>query len=71
MSEMKLIYKGKYNGDPTSLPSREHFQGAVKFKEFDDPKELGKFMNRIAVFIIFIHQFKRWDAICCRTRSYE
>ena len=57
---MKLIYKGKYNGDPTSLPSREHFQGAVKFKEFDNPKELGKFMNRIAVFIMIIALLIFW-----------
>ena len=57
---MKLIYKGKYNGDPTSLPRREHFQGAVKFKEFDDPKQLGKFMNRIAVFIMVIGLVSFW-----------
>ncbi|MGN0405237.1 MAG: DUF3267 domain-containing protein [Bariatricus sp.] len=44
---MKLIYKGKYNGDVSTLPHGEHKPGAVKFKEFDDSKTLGIVANII------------------------
>lgn len=30
---MKLIYKGKFDGNPDSIPHGEHQPGAVKFKE--------------------------------------
>ena len=48
---MKLIYKGKYNGDVNMLPHGEHKPGAVKFKEFDDAKTLGIVANIIALVI--------------------
>ena len=48
---MKLIYKGKYNGDVNTLPHGEHKPGAVKFKEFDDAKTLGIVANVIALVI--------------------
>ena len=51
---MKLIYKGKFNGDPSSLPYNEHKEGAVKFKECDDPKQLAILANIIALLLTFI-----------------
>lgn len=53
---MKLIYRGKYNGNPDSLPFREHKPGAVKFKEFDDMKKMGIVLN-IAALIIAIPMY--------------
>lgn len=35
---MKLIYKGKYSGDEATLPTREHPDGYVMFKEPDSKK---------------------------------
>lgn len=37
---MKLIYRGKFNGDPESLPHGEHRPGAVRFREAENPEEL-------------------------------
>lgn len=59
---MKLVYKGKFNGDVESLPHGEHMPEAVKFKEFDDPKKLAIVMNVVALvvtvaLIIVIHNF--------------
>lgn len=52
---MKLHYKGKYNGDPSSLPKKEHEVNAVKFKEPTDTKQLALIGNGIAIvcFILF------------------
>ena len=33
---MKLTYKGKYDGNPQTLPHGEHVPGAVKFKECEE-----------------------------------
>ena len=51
---MKLIYKGKFDGNPESLPNGEHMPGAVRFKEFDDPKKIGIVANGIAFVIIIV-----------------
>ena len=51
---MKLIYKGKYNGDPATLPHGEHMTNAVKFKEFGDSKTFGIIMNVIAVVVTIV-----------------
>lgn len=51
---MKLIYKGKFDGDINSLPIREHEKGAVKFKEFDDMKKLALFANVLSLVITVI-----------------
>jgi hypothetical protein len=51
---MKLIYKGKFNGDLQSLPHKEHKLGAVKFNEFDDPKKMALFGNLFALVIAAI-----------------
>ena len=40
-----FVYKGKFNGDESSLPTREHPEGAVPFKEADDMKKLSFVMN--------------------------
>ena len=48
---MKLIYKGKFDGNPESLPFNEHQPGAVKFKEFDNPKQMAVFGNLSALVI--------------------
>ncbi len=42
---MRLHYKGKFNGDPASLPHGEHRPGAVKFREAEDPKALAVIAN--------------------------
>lgn len=51
---MKLIYKGKFSGNPDDLPHGEHKEGAVKFKECDDPKRLGILANGIAFVIMVV-----------------
>ncbi|NLO09114.1 MAG: DUF3267 domain-containing protein [Clostridiales bacterium] len=51
---MKLIYNGKFNGDMESLPCKEHKPGAVKFKEFNDPKKMAIFFNLLALVIAAI-----------------
>ena len=46
---MKLIYKGKYSGDPETIPHGQHKENAVKFKEYDDLAKFGIVMNLAAV----------------------
>lgn len=50
---MKLIYEKEYDGNPESLPGREHMPGAVKFKEFESSKGMAIFAN-IMAFVIMI-----------------
>lgn len=52
---MKFHYNGKFNGDPQSLPTREHEEGYVPFKE-PSQKTLAVVMNIIA-FIITVALF--------------
>ena len=51
---MKLIYKGKFDGNPDSIPHGEHQPGAVKFKEAEDPKKLAIIANGLAVGVMII-----------------
>ncbi|MBQ6849800.1 MAG: DUF3267 domain-containing protein [Oscillospiraceae bacterium] len=51
---MKLIYKGKFDGNPDSIPHGEHKPGAVKFKEPEDSKKLGLIANSIALLIMIV-----------------
>ena len=51
---MKLVYKGKFDGKESSLPVREHEEGAVKFREFDSMKKLALFANILAIVITVI-----------------
>ena len=46
---MKLVYKGKYNGDENSLPHGEHMPNAVQFKEADSMEAFAKKINGIAL----------------------
>ncbi len=50
---MKFRYAGKYNHDPASLPQRE-VPGAVQFKEFEDLKKFGFYMNLAALAVIAV-----------------
>ncbi|MDR0991932.1 MAG: DUF3267 domain-containing protein [Ruminococcus sp.] len=49
---MKMTFRGDFNGDPETLPNAPHEPGAIKFKEVDDPKKLGVFLNVLAVLIV-------------------
>ena len=46
---MKIIWKGKFDGNVESLPHGEHKPNAVKFKEIDDIKKLGLIMNLLSI----------------------
>lgn len=46
-----FIYKGKFNGDESSLPTREHPEGAVPFKEAENMKKLSLVMNIAAIIL--------------------
>ena len=54
---MKLIYKGKFNGDPDSLPHGEHKPNAVKFREPENTKQLALVANLLAIGIILVCLF--------------
>lgn len=47
---MKFHYNGKFNGDPESLPGREHEEGYVPFKE-PSAKRLALVVNIIALIV--------------------
>lgn len=51
---MKLHYRGKYNLDPTTLPTYKHQPNAVKFKEVDSTKELADIANGIAIALMIL-----------------
>lgn len=49
---MKLIYKGKFDGDENSLPQGNPVEGAVQFKEADDMNDFAKKVNLLAVVLL-------------------
>lgn len=51
---MKLIFKGKFDGNPDSIPSNEHRENAVKYKEFDNPDKLALVANLLSCVIAAI-----------------
>lgn len=51
---MKLIFKGKFDGNPDSIPSNEHRENAVKYKEFDNPDKLALVANLFSCVIAAI-----------------
>lgn len=51
---MKLIYKGKFDGNVDSIPCGEHQPGAVKFKEFEDIKKFSIYINLLAFLLIVV-----------------
>lgn len=62
---MKLHYRGKYNGDPFSLPYGEHQPGAVRFNEVESMGELALKANilcAVIMIILFIPAFMRCSA---------
>ena len=72
---MKLIYKGKFDGDVNSIPHGEHKPNAVKFREPEDPKKLGLIANGIAIAIMIatmaglfiragVQYHNPWGALC-------
>jgi hypothetical protein len=48
---MKFHNAGKYNGDESSLPQREHPEGFVPFKEAQDMKKLSIIANTAAIIV--------------------
>lgn len=71
---MKLVYKGKYSGDPGTLPHGEHRPGAVKFKECEDARTLAVLANGLAIgitvllFVVFcmragLRAFSLWGCL--------
>ena len=48
---MKFYYAGKYNGDESSLPQREHPTGYVQFKEAENVKKFTVIMNILSAVI--------------------
>ena len=53
-STMKLIYKGKFDGNPDSLPAGEHKPNFHAFKEISDIKKFSSVMNLLALIGIAI-----------------
>lgn len=51
---MRLHNAGKYNGDESSLPQREHPEGYVPFREPEDMKKFALYMNILSIFILII-----------------
>lgn len=42
---MKLIFQGRFDGNPESIPCKEHREDYVKFKEFDNLNHLSVITN--------------------------
>ena len=51
---MRIIWKGKFDGNEESLPHGEHKPNAVKFKEIDDIKKLGLVLNLLSVPLMIV-----------------
>ena len=51
---MRLHNAGKYNGDESSLPQREHPEGYVPFKEPENMKKFALYMNFLAIAILIV-----------------
>ena len=49
---MKLHYRGKFDLNPESLPSKPHKCGAVRFKEAKDSKAMAVIANVIALLLL-------------------
>lgn len=50
---MKLHFMGRYSGNEDNLPTREHVEGAVQFKE-PEMKKFHIIINILAIIIFFI-----------------
>ena len=48
---MKIIYKGKYNGDPETIPHHDPMPNAKRFDEISDVRKFGIIMNGLAIIV--------------------
>ena len=48
---MIFHYAGKYNGDESSLPYKEHHPNAIPFKEPEDTKKLSLIANGGCIYV--------------------
>ena len=51
---MRLHNAGKYNGDESSLPQKEHPEGYVPFREPEDMKKFARYMNILSILILIV-----------------
>ncbi len=51
---MRIMWKGKFDGNEESLPHGEHKPNAVKFHEIDDIKKLGLILNLLSVPLMIV-----------------
>ena len=51
---MRIMWKGKFDGNEESLPHGEHKPNAVKFQEIDDIKKLGLVLNLLSVSLMIV-----------------
>ena len=51
---MRIMWKGKFDGNEESLPHGEHKPNAVKFQEIDDIKKLGLVLNLLSVPLMIV-----------------
>lgn len=51
---MRIMWKGKFDGNEESLPHGEQKPNAVKFKEIDDIKKLGLVLNLLSVPLMIV-----------------
>ena len=51
---MRIMWKGKFDGNEESLPRGEHKPNAVKFQEIDDIKKLGLVLNLLSVPLMIV-----------------
>ena len=51
---MRIMWKGKFDGNEENLPHGEHKPNAVKFKEIDDIKKLGLVLNLLSVPLMIV-----------------
>ncbi len=49
---MRFVYKGKYSGDESTLPQREHPEGYVPYKEPNSMKKLALLLNGISIIVL-------------------
>ena len=68
---MKLHYKGKFDGNPESIPAKSHKPDCVKFKEPEDSKKLARMVNIIAIPVMLIFYLPvlliDFDGACSQT----
>lgn len=72
---MKFHYAGKYDGNESKLPSREHPEGYIQFKEFNNFTAFAVFMNVMSLVILILFAViiflripeKSWELITRRT----